>query len=100
MITTFNNNSKEVKALKAVAEIFNATCTNGYTFTVDDVYFDIGQNWMWTTIIAEKNNDFYQLLCPRDHELITENICWTRISQAINNIINDSRKHHSLAQFE
>lgn len=99
MIKRFSSSSNEYKALEAVAAILNSTCTNGYTFIVDDVYFDLGQNWMWTTIVAEKNDDFYQVLCPRDHGLITENICWTRMSQAVGNIINDSNASKHLAKF-
>lgn len=99
MIKRFSPSSNEYKALEAVAAVLNSTCTNGYTFTVDDVYFDLSQNWMWTTISAEKNNDFYQVLCPRDHELITENICWTRMSQAVNNIISDSNARKFIAKF-
>ena len=40
-------------------------------YEVGDCYFDLGQNWMWSTIIATRSDgDSYQALCPRDHEKI------------------------------
>lgn len=45
--------------------------TKGTRYETDDCYFDLGQNWMWTTIIATRSDgDTYQVLCPRDHEKI------------------------------
>ena len=99
MITTFKYDSKEHDALVTVARILNTFCTNGYRFYVDDIYYDYGQAWMWTTIIADNGGDSYQILCPRDHELIIENICWTRMSQAINNIMNEAKEYEHLAKF-
>lgn len=100
MIKTFKPNEKEYEALKAVANMLTLLCTNGYKFDVEDTYFDFGQNWMWTTIIAKKDNDdSYQVLSPREHELITENICLTRIEQALNEIINESNGYEYIAKF-
>lgn len=39
-------------------------------YSVQDTYFDFGQRWMWTTIIAHKDGMHWQCLCPRDHERI------------------------------
>lgn len=98
MITVYRHDSKEYDALVAVARILNTLCTNGFRFYVNDVYYDYGAGMTWTTIIAENKEYDYQLLTPRDHALITENICWTRMSQAVNNIIAESKKYE-LAMF-
>ena len=42
----------EYKRLSAVAELLEATSKNGYRYGVYDVYFDYGQGWLWTTIVA------------------------------------------------
>lgn len=45
--------------------------TKGTQYEVGDCYFDLGQDWMWTTIIATRSDgETYQVLCPRDHEKI------------------------------
>ena len=43
--------------------------------SLDDVFFDMGQNWYWTSLIIRENktsgyNSSYQLLSPRDLETI------------------------------
>ena len=42
----------EYKRLSAGAELLEATSKNGYLYGVEDVYFDYGQGWLWTTIVA------------------------------------------------
>lgn len=44
-------------------------------FYISDVYFDYGQNWMWTTILCKYKdciglNSSYQILNPNDYEKI------------------------------
>ena len=44
-------------------------------FYISDVYFDYGQNWMWTTIVCKYKDvmDFpstYQILNPAEYENI------------------------------
>ena len=41
---------------------------------VEDVYFDYGQNWKYTTLITHNydESDSWQSLCPRDYETILE----------------------------
>jgi hypothetical protein len=73
LLTDFNN----LKALQLFAE----ACTQWmgenknfrYDVTIENTYFDAGQDWMWTTIIVKDEDDCgrsWQALCPRDWELI------------------------------
>lgn len=44
-------------------------------FYISDVYFDYGQNWMWTTILCKYKdciglNSSYQILNPAQYEKI------------------------------
>lgn len=47
-----------------------------YDVRIENTYFDFGQDWKWTTIIVEDEEEesellrSYQALCPRDWELI------------------------------
>lgn len=61
---TFNSESEEYQRLKNVAKALEKQSPNKHTYAVRDVYLDIGQNWMWTTIIDTTAD--YQILCPRD----------------------------------
>ena len=61
--------------LKAVAELLTAVSPNKARYVVEDVYFDYGQRWMWTTICRRGYREC-QVLSPRDWEeiLIAETI--------------------------
>lgn len=61
---TFDPESEEYQRLKNVAKALEKQSPNKHTYIVKDVYLDIGQNWMWTTIIDITVD--YQILCPRD----------------------------------
>ena len=40
---------------------------------IEDTYFDLGQCWMWTTLVAHKgNDDSYQALNPKEWKQIVE----------------------------
>ena len=44
---------------------------NGTRYKVEDTWFDYGQRWPWTTIIAyHKNGQSWQAINPAQHELI------------------------------
>jgi hypothetical protein len=73
LLTDFNN----LKALQLFAE----ACTQWmgenknfrYDVTIENIYFDASQDWMWTTIVVNDEDDWgrsWQALCPRDWELI------------------------------
>lgn len=52
---------------------FAASCISGATdldVKVEDTYFDFGQDWKWTTLIAyKKDGQSFQLLSPRAQKL-------------------------------
>lgn len=57
--------------LKVVAEMLNLNAVvkgSGTTFYVGETYLDFGQNWMWTTILADnsKTGSSWQALNPRE----------------------------------
>ena len=73
IIRTYSPDTPEHKALTTASAILTAVSPKGITYTVEDTYFDYGQRWMWTTIIAnDPSSTFgsYQALCPRDYEKI------------------------------
>lgn len=43
-----------------------------YSVTIRDLYFDVGQQWMYTGLITtdHKTDEHWQSLCPRDWKLI------------------------------
>lgn len=57
--------SREYKNLEAVAKMLEAVSPNEAEYVVEDVYFDYGQNWMWTTICRRGFRDC-QILNPRE----------------------------------
>lgn len=59
--------------LEIVALMLTNRSPKGYTYRVGETYFDFGQDWKWTTIIAKKEGyetSSYQALNPREHEEI------------------------------
>lgn len=64
--------SKEEKNLIAVAKILEAISPNDYRYEVETTYFDYGQKWTWTTIIAhnDENGDHWQAINPNEWEHI------------------------------
>lgn len=47
---------------------------SGLECKVQTVYYDFGQAWLWTTILARRATDtnWCQILSPRDHQDIIE----------------------------
>ena len=41
-----------------------------FRLITENIYFDYGQNWMYTGIIYKDSKTEYQAFCPRDWELI------------------------------
>lgn len=64
IITIYMHGTIERKRLGDVANVLEHW--TGGKFEVDDVYFDYGQNWKWTTIVNRDVN--YQILSPRQLE--------------------------------
>lgn len=70
-IRQFAKGSEEYNRLNMMADILTEKSPNGYKYYVGDCYFDMGQDWMWTTIICDKTDGYsYQALYPVEHERI------------------------------
>ena len=67
VISVFSVGTEERERLETFADILSQCSANGVTYAVEDTYFDFGQGWKWTTIIA---NDSWQALSPRLQEMI------------------------------
>lgn len=64
-IEVYSKGSDMDKKLNRVASFLTAMSPKGYRYYVDDIYFDYGQNWMYTTVIADDGDGGYQALNPR-----------------------------------
>ena len=65
----------EYQKLKIAAQMLTTFSTKEIEFLVEDVYFDYGQDWIWTTIIAHDPKETgilhsWQALSPRQQEPI------------------------------
>ena len=78
-------NEPEYKRFKAVAAMLEAYSKHGAIYVVKDVYLDIGQDWMWTTICREG----CQVLCPRDWKAIMSAETPEKLSSVITTIRSD-----------
>lgn len=71
IIRTYAPDTDAYKRLELAGFILHVLSPNGTIYKVEDVYFDLGQNWMWTTLIAyHPNGSEWQAFCPRDYEKI------------------------------
>lgn len=76
-IRTFEPDSHEYSRLKLAAAMMTVKSPCGYQYIVEDVYFDYGQDWVWTTIT--RNDPEWggvQALNPRQQEdiILADNI--------------------------
>lgn len=74
-LTLFNESSNEYNNLKNIMIAFNKQVTH-IQLTIQNCYFDMGQNWMYTTLICNdtrlpKNSvlSSWQALSPKDQEI-------------------------------
>ena len=61
---TFTEDMEEYQNLKEFSDLLTKLSPNNYTYIVRDVYLDIGQDWMWTTICNKEKG--YQAISPRE----------------------------------
>lgn len=83
IIRTYNPTEKAYKRLEKASVILTFASPTGTTYHVGETYFDFGQDWKWTTIIAESpKHGSYQALNPRRFEdiLTTDNLLDTLAS--------------------
>lgn len=70
-IAVFSPESREYKRLRAAAFILEAE--TGEPHIVQDCFYDMGQNWHWTTILGEsgcKSFPHMQILNPKQQRLL------------------------------
>lgn len=60
-----NKEEAEYKNIVAAAKIMEAMSKHNAKYVVEDVYMDMGQNWMFTTI-CRRGHFECQVLYPRD----------------------------------
>lgn len=69
VIDEFSRYSDEYEKLDRVSTFLTAMSPNKYYYYVGNTYFDFGQDWKWTTILAKTpRGDSYQALNPRQQE--------------------------------
>lgn len=81
----------EHKRLEAVAKLLEATSVNEYWYDVKETYFDYGQNWIWTTIIAVNPNETgvlrsWQAITPKEWEEIINAESAVELALIVDNI--------------
>lgn len=85
-IKVFASNTNEYARIYAAAALLNALDDTDTTYTINDIYFDYGANWMWTTIVAHrKDGTSWQALYPVDQEKI--------LTGSIEEAVKDVLKH-------
>ena len=79
-IRIWNPGTPEFKQMERAAKILTEFSPRKYVYKVENTYFDHGQGWLWTTIIAYRpDGESYQALDPVRHAQIlnSENLLWT-----------------------
>ena len=70
-ISTFKPGSYEHEQLRIAAELLTQKSPTKTDYKVGETYFDYGQNWKWTTILAlSPKLGVYQALTPREQEQV------------------------------
>jgi len=94
-IKTFAKGTQEYKNLEAAAALMTAFSPKGIIYRVQETYFDYGQDWMWTTIIAYEDSprwgrDSWQALNPREQEEIclTSNV--KELAKVVEKVMEDN----------
>ena len=88
MERTLNRSEKAYKNMVAVAKMLEAVSANDAQYTVQDVYFDFGQDWMWTTICRRGYSEC-QILSPRQWKDIIFAETIEDLTACANDIRND-----------
>lgn len=82
--------SNEYFQLKVTCQIFEEL-TEDMHFKVENIYFDMGQNWMWTTVVAynDKKDSSFQALDPRAWKEIINDATNSQIRNICKETINE-----------
>lgn len=86
--TTITIGTDEYKKLEAVAKMLEVVSPHKAIYEVSDTYFDLGQDWVWTTIIRYGYREC-QILSPKQwgNILMAETIA--DLTAAVEDIRND-----------
>lgn len=76
LIRIYEPDSEGLKKLKLACYELEQLSPHGTRYTVEDIYFDLGANWMYSGIVAHQNGRDWQAVNPRDYEriLLTDDI--------------------------
>ena len=72
IISVFKPGSWEYEQLRIAAEMLTEKSPDGYRYYVGETYFDLGQGWVWTTILCDSGSPWgdSQALTPAQQEEI------------------------------
>lgn len=97
-IKVYDKGTNEYNKLNIACDELNKIANEKYKgafyFTIEETYFDYGQDWKWTTIIAHNTRKSgimasWQALTPRDQEdILTDNY----MQEVIDKVINKTAK--------
>lgn len=75
-----DGDSNEYFQLKVTCQILYEL-TENMVFKIEDIYYDLGQDWMWTTVVAYnlKDGGSFQCLNPREWAEIINDATNSRI---------------------
>ena len=79
---------REYSKLQIVADALTLYSKNKAQYIVEDVYLDLGQDWMWTTI-CRKGYSECQVLSPRDWKMIMSSESMSDLAMCIDEIRNN-----------
>ncbi len=91
--TLLNYESEETKRLIVAAQLMTTYSKDGTLYSVGETYFDFGQGWKWTTILAENNSpahsycSTWQALYPRQWEKILKAETPKKLAEIVEDIL-------------
>ena len=77
IIRIYDQNSEELNKLKLACYELEQLTDKGTRYTVEEIYFDLGQGWMYSGIVAHsRNGRHWQAVNPRQYAdiLLTDNV--------------------------
>lgn len=83
----FEWRTRQYKNLEAVAKMLEALSPNEAIYEVENVFFDFGQNWMWTTIVRYRHMEC-QVLTPKEWNEVISAETVEDLANAVNDIRN------------
>lgn len=72
VLRVWDENSKEYKTLQSFVDKLNQASSNT-EYYLQNLYFDFGQRWKYTAIVAKKDGQEWQAATPKDLEDILIN---------------------------